>query len=342
MLVNQKMKIMGLAAMKKFTFTCLVLFTLTACAKSPEQARKELGQMNISYDEASCYKAAYKGDNLAVDLFLTAGMEPGCALVGASEAGNIELVKKLLDKGAKPTSGLGIGALSLAAKEGRTDIVKLLLDKGASPNDGNNGGSQSLINATSGGHNEIAKILLEKGANPNSVWIEKTLFFGQGFKSNVLALATEKGNAEIVKTLLDKGVNPNDGEQGDSNALIAAIKQNNTEIVKALLEKGANPNSINRKVSEWETSTETALSLAARKGNLDVVNLLLEKGANPYDGQNGQSASLGIAIREGNTEIVKALLDKGTNPNSSGIYMSYLERSGKPEIVELLKKAGAK
>jgi hypothetical protein len=52
------------------------LILLLACGKSPEDARKELGQMNIEYSEASFLKCSERGDILAVKLFLASGMGP--------------------------------------------------------------------------------------------------------------------------------------------------------------------------------------------------------------------------------------------------------------------------
>ncbi|HYV07852.1 MAG TPA: hypothetical protein VFB82_24885, partial [Blastocatellia bacterium] len=54
----------------------LIALSLLACGgMTPESARKELGQMNIQYNEGAFIDAARNGDALAVDLFVKAGMD---------------------------------------------------------------------------------------------------------------------------------------------------------------------------------------------------------------------------------------------------------------------------
>ena len=64
-----------------------VLLLIVACAKSPEDARKELGRLGIQYSEEAFIKSSENGDTLAVKLFLDTGMKRDIitlALVAAS------------------------------------------------------------------------------------------------------------------------------------------------------------------------------------------------------------------------------------------------------------------
>jgi ankyrin repeat protein len=105
--------------------------------KDPVQARKELGAMNIQYSNEAFANAAKDGDKLAVELFLDAGMNVDAksnsprALEYASQYGQTEIVKLLLDKGADVKGDAGGRALQGASRNGHTEIVQLLKAAGA-------------------------------------------------------------------------------------------------------------------------------------------------------------------------------------------------------------------
>jgi ankyrin repeat protein len=247
--------------MKRLTCLALFLLTLTACGRSPQQARKELAELNISYDEWSCFESTAKRDKLAIELFLDADIKPECLLAGASATGDIDLVKKALGKKADPNlewinlqtayvntmtsmasgknSGINVEEvfsiypLLLAAGNGHIEIVKLLLDNKTNPND-KEGNSPPLLKSIENSRTEIAKLLIDRGANPNSYY---SSFLGSGDRDrSAISEAVKRGNIEIVKSLLDKGVDPQIG-------LTEAAKGNNREITNLLLDKkGADRN----------------------------------------------------------------------------------------------------
>lgn len=102
-----------------------------ALAADAIQARKDLQQLGIEYTEQQFAKSAGAGDKAAVQLFIDAGMDVnagGSAALGlAAGRGQIEIVKLLLDKGAKPTSN----ALQFARTRGHKEIEQLLTEAGA-------------------------------------------------------------------------------------------------------------------------------------------------------------------------------------------------------------------
>jgi uncharacterized protein len=102
-----------------------------ALAATPEEARKEIKQMGLEYTEQQFAKSAGGGDMTAVKLFLEAGMDVnsggGAAIGLAAGRGQLEMVKFLLSKGAKPTAN----SLQFARTRGHQAIEKILMDAGA-------------------------------------------------------------------------------------------------------------------------------------------------------------------------------------------------------------------
>jgi ankyrin repeat protein len=101
-----------------------------AFAADPVKARTELHQMGVEYSEQQFAKSAGAGNRTAVELFLEAGMDVnagGAALGLAAGRGQLEMVKLLLAKGAKPTAN----ALQFARTRGHAEIEKLLIEAGA-------------------------------------------------------------------------------------------------------------------------------------------------------------------------------------------------------------------
>ena len=72
--------------------------------ETPEGAREMLGRLNISYSVDEFVNGARQSDAVAVQLFLTAGMNPAAkdgdgmtALAAANEAGHSKIVELLAD-----------------------------------------------------------------------------------------------------------------------------------------------------------------------------------------------------------------------------------------------------
>jgi ankyrin repeat protein len=187
-------------------------------------------------------------------------------LMIASELGNLEIAKLLLEKGAKVDlqSNSGWTALLYAANYGHLEIVKALLEKGAKIDLQDNDGWSALRCAAGEGHLEILKLLLEKGANVDSQT-------NNGWSA--LSSSSDKGNLEIVKLLLEKGAKVDLQSKYGVTALQCAAGKGHLEIVNLLLEKGA-------RVDLQDTDGWTALYAASKNGHQEIVKLLLDKGAN--------------------------------------------------------------
>lgn len=232
---------------KQFFYILLLSLILGACGKNPEQARRELAKLGISYTSESFEKAVSNEDTVVVDLFLTAGKDPSPVLPDVVLTKDVQLVKKLLDNGADPNYRNGL----------------------------------PLYYAASQGNNEIVKVLLDRAANPDL----KALPPWREYASTPLTSASSQGHTETVKLLLNRGANPNDGRKGNSEALLYAIWANHVEIIELLLKSGTNPNSEGKIYVPINTNgrAQTALEVntveAARRSlNVELLPLLEQYG----------------------------------------------------------------
>lgn len=150
-------------------------------------------------------------------------------LESAISAGNLEIVKILLNKGANIHQGREY-PLTAAAKEGYQDIVKFLLDNGANVNGRESDTIDPVQSAALGGCEKTVEFLLKQGAQVG----------------NALKCAIEKGHAKVVKLLLNRGVDAN-CTIGSKTALAYAmmytfVRNKSARIVKLLLDHGSRVN----------------------------------------------------------------------------------------------------
>lgn len=220
---------------QKLILMVMLLMALIACGKSPEKARKELGQMNIDYTEESFKTYVERGDKVVVDLFLTAGMNPMPILAYAESDMREEIVNLLLSRVAdvNAKSDSGHTALMGASALDHPTIVKLLIKKGADVNAKTKKGRTPLLSAVYGS-SAVVKLLLENGAEVNAKDVEG---------NTALMIAVDRGNTEIVKMLLQSGADVNAKIGGDigigRTVLMKAVDKGHLEIIKILIEKGA-------------------------------------------------------------------------------------------------------
>ena len=143
--------------------------------------------------------------------------------------------------------------------------------------------------------------------------------------------AARKGDAAAVAGLLDQGADVNAKFRYGTTALFKAAERGNTEVVKVLLARGADP-------SVKDTFYQaTAMTWALNNKHVEVVQALLEKDSGSVN------TVLMTGVREGNVPLVNMALAKGDlKPETlTAALAAATGDEKKPEIVELLKKAGA-
>jgi hypothetical protein len=159
-----------------------------------------------------------------------------------------------------------------AADAGSLESVRTLLDRGADPNVIVPGDGTPLLVAARSGREDVVRLLLERGANPNIP------VAGDG---HPLIMAARQGHLSIVQLLLDQGAQVDDIVPGDESALINASASGQLAVVRLLVSRGADVNlgawagpGFDRG-DEWRTP----LNMAERFGHGDVAQFLRQQGA---------------------------------------------------------------
>jgi ankyrin repeat protein len=303
----------------------MLVLLLAGCGKSPEDARKELGELGIEYNVQSFFETVVNNDPLAVELFLISGIERDAKI------------------------GTGVAALHLSTAAGNMRITGLLLEHGADVGIQNSEYNTPLHLAITNGNIGMASLLLDHGASVN--------------QSNVstltpLDIAFQHDDTTSVEVLLkNSSVSVRDGldvvyrmwehekerkrkyiELSGHNSvawqlpplLISAADADDMTAMKLLLDFGVNPNS---------DSDGTALHHAM---TVDACKLLVDNGADP----DYFAVPLVGAIQEGRTEVVRWLMDNGADVNRRTIDGRYTPlisavSSARLEVLQLLLSKGA-
>ena len=169
--------------------------------------------------------------------FLTAAVAPDDpALLDAARRGNVAAVRSLLSEGADPNAarGDGMSALHLAAEGGSLEVVRVLIDAGARIEATTSiGGYTPLHVASANAHAPVVEALLDAGTDP------KVVTTNTGVTPLHLAAKVLGGEA-AVRVLLEHGAPPNarEGSLGQTPLMFAA-SYGRTPAIRELLGRGA-------------------------------------------------------------------------------------------------------
>lgn len=177
-------------------------------------------------------------------------------LIALEEACGADVVKLLLEAGARATPDEGTDPLVLAARNSDPETMKLLAAK--------RGGKYppgALTGAAFMDCLACVQLVLEQGVNKVAA-------------SNALEVAATPGRVQLLEALLAAGADVNVRDSNGTTALMRAAYSDYPEVdrVQLLLAHDAD-------VNARDESGDTALRIAKRKGSTSVVTLLLKAGA---------------------------------------------------------------
>lgn len=148
-----------------------------------------------------------------------------------------------------------------------------------------------------------------------------------------------QGYADVTKALLKLGVSPNAASTGSADTPLLLTTSHCNDAGQAtislmLLLYGADPN-------VTDEVNRTPILSAAEKCPIQVVKGLLTAGAKTNVVTNGGYTVLCAAVASGRVDVVRMILNSGYSVKNEPSYL-YQTATGKPEIQQLLLKAGVK
>lgn len=251
-----------------------LLACLCACAEpgseqpTPEAAKRFLKLRGYNFDERSFFSAVTAGDELAVNGFISAG----------------------IDLNAKDENG--DTGLSAAEARGDVKIVNALLHGGANVNATGRNNWTAFLLALQDERDDVAATLI---AQP-SVDLKAETPSGM----TALMLAVWHQRTEFVKKLLQQGADLNHQDKDGDTAVHGAAWFGDARTLDVLLGAGANPNVRNKLGG-------TALMWAASYGQDEAVQILLAKGADPRIKDVDGVTAAGWAAKNGRTNLAMLL-----------------------------------
>lgn len=231
-------------------------------------------------------------------------------LILAAEAGHVEMMTFLKEKGADPCHIMleRDTALHQAANNGRLEAMRWLVDQGCDVNIQTIQGFTPLHIAVVNNQPEAVRDLLSMGANPD---------LANTNKFSPLHRAATEGQLQIVELLLENGANINARSRVGSTPLVEAVLADRTAVVEKLLDAGADVDMDYR--DGW-----TALLAATWYASTGIVQLLLQHDVDvTHTNASGYSA-LYLAASRTNLTALTQLLDKGADINVSRNFWTVL------------------
>ncbi|HEY4025592.1 MAG TPA: ankyrin repeat domain-containing protein [Candidatus Dormibacteraeota bacterium] len=293
----------------------------------------------------------------------------------AVEGNDRERLVELLDRHPELIRARGTNGNDLLGMAGDVDVVRLLLERGADPNRGNDHGWTKLHQAGYTNNRELARVMLDAGARTDlfargdgGTALVAALFWGHrevadllGLEPRNLRVAAGLGLVDWIRDLAgtpQAGAHrgfyrphggfpawqPSDDPQEVlDEALVWAAKSDRADALPVLAGLGAR--------LDADPYRGTALAWAASKGRVGTIRRLLELGADPdtrgtFGGPgHGQGVTaLHLAAGGGHVDAARALLAGGADPGIRDLLFDsptwgWAEHFGHPELVELLRTA---
>ncbi|MBR4748287.1 MAG: ankyrin repeat domain-containing protein [Abditibacteriota bacterium] len=253
------------------------------------------------------------------------------ALFEAALAGNMEVLKLLIDKGMDVNCVLtdtGFTPIMTACCAGNSDIVKYLAEKGARLDMPSAKGTYLIHEAAFRGNLELVIFFTDRQQDVN---------MPDSRGVTPLFHALDANQPGVVSWLLEHGADPRHKTMNGDTALHYAALADNEALFKQIIPLTAGYANLQDK------DGVTPLMYAAMTGNMPVVRALLALGAKPDARDAEGNTLLHFAVLSNKPESVRLLLEKGVNPdtpNSRGeLPLDIAEKNKYGDVIAVLKPA---
>jgi len=252
--------------------------------------------------------------NVAVSPIVYAGDKPSAAIqkefIRALGKGDHEKVRALVGEGVDVNAEMGGLLPIMMAKD--AEMVELLVGAGADVDATGSllPGQTALMQAAMHGNVEVIQALIRAGVDINRIQ--------KGSNATALEWAIMQGKTKAAEALIKAGADVNAGRFLGMPPLHFAISTGLEDIVRVLVDAGAD-------LDLHDETGQTPLMKATAMRRKKIVKILLDAGA---------EVNKQVAVDEG-AEEMGAGGEKGTA-------MDIAVAGGDPEIIEMLKRAGAK
>ncbi|MBP5274008.1 MAG: ankyrin repeat domain-containing protein [Abditibacteriota bacterium] len=251
------------------------------------------------------------------------------ALQEAAAAGNLEVLKLLIEKGMDinaPVASTGFTPIMTACCSDNSDIVKYLASRGAKTDVPSAKGTYLIHEAAYRGNLELVMFLAENGTDIN-------LPDSDGVTP--LYNALDANQPGVADWLLKRGANTKLKTKNGDTCLHFAVLSDNERLFREMIP------SLKSLVGKANNNGVTPILDAFMIGNLPIVFALQAVGAKLDDTDNDGNTALHYGVLSNKKQIVEFLLSKGADPlkaNASGeTPLSVAEKNKFTAIAELLK-----
>jgi ankyrin repeat protein len=278
----------------------LLAVILSACGvgQPEESTAPEVPAEDRVPDPLLLRRTIRAGDLEGVRSLIERGLDPTAALALGVRRGTCDVVRILLEEGAR-SDGLAAARALVAAKIRQVpECESSLLRAGASLDNGDRGGETLLIKAARRGNVAGVQQLIDLGAD-----LEATTNLG----STALLEAAAAGCERCVAELLAAGAVIDYRDHDGWTPLMMASRRGDAAIVRLLVDNGAG-------VSLESNLGWRPLTLAVFGGHLEVARLLVRAGAELDSDSPASRSALRWAESTGYQDVLDLLEGSGVNP----------------------------
>lgn len=256
------------------------------------------------------------------------GVSDGLTLLSyAAQAGNVELVSRILDHGVQVDQKESDYILQKLRGPLAKQILRKYWDKLTHPY-----------------KSQRRRIIRQERWRRRAILYSLKRPWGNGCTALARAAqGTGESRVEVMALLIDRGANPNARDLWGQTPLFYAANDGNEDAACFLLSQG------NVEINVLSDLQQTPLSVASRSGELPVVKFLVDQGADVMQSIPAMTTALAYAAAMGNLELVSYLLEKGVPINTNApnygeeedTPLIFAARWGNPDGVALLLQKGA-